>query len=139
MKVLLTYIGSENAIKVDFPIIPDYDSRILLSSADYKKMVKIVLDQFKQVSLDIGATKKEKEMAVRMYIENATVQFVDIVWDEEDQAYLPLISMSHPINENLDEDTDEDFDDDFNDFDDDIDEKPHHKAHTHGKKKKLFN
>lgn len=138
MKVLLTYIGPENAIKVDFPMIPDYDSRILLSDADYKKMVKIVYDQFKQVSLDLGATKKEKEMAVRMYIENATVQYVDIVWDEEDQAYLPLISMSHPINEDLEDDMEEEFDDDFNDFDD-IDEKPHHKAHTHGKKKKLFN
>ena len=137
MKVLLTYIGPENAIKVDFPIIPDYDSRILLSDADYKKMVKIVYDQFKQVSMDLGATKKEKEMAVRMYIENATVQHIDIVWDEEDQAYLPMVSMSQPMPDDID-DIDEDFDNDFNSFDD-IDEKPHHKAHTHGKKKKLFN
>ncbi|MBO4876013.1 MAG: hypothetical protein J5542_11975 [Bacteroidales bacterium] len=139
MKVLLTYINPENAIKVDFPIIPDYDSRVLLSPSDYKKMVKIVLDQFKQVSLDLGATKKENEIAVRMYIENATVQHIDIVWDEYEQAYLPLVSMSHPINDDFDDDMEEEFDDDFNDFDDNIEEKPHHKAHTHGKKKKLFN
>ena len=76
---------------------------------------------------------KEKEMAVRMYIENATVQYIDIVWDEEDQAYLPLISMSQPMN---------DFDDDMEDddfMDDDIEETPHHKNHPHGKKKNLFN
>lgn len=133
MKVLLTYIGPDDAIKVDFPIIPQYDSRVLLSTYDYKKVVKIVYDQFKKVSLDLGATKKEKEMAVRMYIENATVQYIDIVWDEEDQAYLPLISMSQPMN---------DFDDDMEDddfMDDDIEETPHHKNHPHGKKKNLFN
>ena len=133
MKVLLTYIGPENTIKVDFPIIPDYDSRIILSSADYKKMVKIVYDQFKQISLDLGATKKEKEMAVTMYIENATVQHIDIVWDEEEQAYLPLISMLQPMND-FDEDLD---DDDF--IDDDIDETAQQKNHPHGKKRNLFN
>lgn len=133
MKVLLTYIGPDDAIKVDFPIIPQYDSRVLLSTYDYKKVVKIVYDQFKKVSLDLGATKKEKEMAVRMYIENATVQYIDIVWDEEDQAYLPLISMSQPMND-FDEDME---DDDF--MDDDIEETPHHKNHPHGKKKNLFN
>ncbi len=133
MKVLLTYIGPENAIKVDFPIVPDYDSRIILSSADYKKMVKIVYDQFKQISLDLGATKKEKEMAVTMYIENATVQHIDIVWDEEEQAYLPLISMLQPMND-FDEDLE---DDDF--MDDDIDETTQQKNHPHGKKRNLFN
>ncbi|MBO7572531.1 MAG: hypothetical protein J6T48_10325 [Bacteroidales bacterium] len=132
MKVLLTYIGPDDAIKVDFPIIPQYDSRVLLSTYDYKKVVKIVYDQFKKVSLDLGATKKEKEMAVRMYIENATVQYIDIVWDEEDQAYLPLISMSQPMNDFEDME-----DDDF--MDDDIEETPHHKNHPHGKKKNLFN
>ena len=133
MKVLLTYIGPENAIKVDFPIIPDYDSRVMLSSADYKKMVKIVYEQFKQVSLDLGASKKEKEMAVRMYIENATVQHVDIVWDEEDQCYLPMISMSQQIK---------DFDDDMEDddfMDDEIEDTPQQKDHPHGKKRNLFN
>ncbi|MBR5984721.1 MAG: hypothetical protein IK025_13500 [Bacteroidales bacterium] len=134
MKVLLTYIGPDDAIKVDFPIIPQYDSRVLLSSYDYKKVVKIVYDQFKKVSLDLGASKKEKEMAVRMYIENATVQYIDIVWDEEDQAYLPLISMSHPMDENFDDDMDND---DF--MDEDFDETSHNKNHSHGKKRNLFN
>ena len=136
MKVLLTYIGPESAIKVDFPIIPDYDSKILLSESDYQKVFKTLIDQFRFV--EIHATRQEREMAVKLYIENALVLNVDIVWDEEDQAYLPLISMSHPINEDFDDDMEEEFDDDFNDFDD-IDEKPHHKPHTHGKKKKLFN
>ena len=133
MKVLLTYTGPENTIKVDFPIIPDYDSRIMLSSADYKKMVKIVYDQFKEFSLDIGATKKEKEMAVQMYIENATVQHIDIVWNEEEQAYLPLILMSQPMNDIEEDLEDEDF------MDDDLDETPQQKNHPHGKKRNLFN
>ena len=79
------------------------------------------------------SSRQMKEMAAQMYIENATVQHIDIVWDEEDQAYLPLISMSQPMN---------DFDDDMEDddfMDDDIEETPHHKNHPHGKKKNLFN
>ena len=53
---------------------------------------------------------------------------------------MPLIglSLSEDFFDNEGYDDDDDFMDEETDFED-IDEKPHHKGHTHGKKKNLFN
>lgn len=142
MKVLLTILEREDAIKVDFPILPQYDSKIYLSPDDYKKLEKTLNSmEFTQKELHAKITKKEKEMAATLMLENSTVQAIDIAWDEDEKAYLPLVCISLG---------DDFFGDNFNDmdFDNDIDEdnnheniedESRHKKQNRGKKKNLFN
>ncbi|MBO7132753.1 MAG: hypothetical protein J6W06_01150 [Bacteroidales bacterium] len=138
MKVLLTILGPDEAIKVDFPIMPEFDSKIYLSDSDYNKLHHTLKNQPPPLGMKIP--KKEMSMAADIMLENSTVQYIDIAWDEEEHAYLPLIGLS--LSEDFFDDDNYDDDDDFMDEDtdfEDIDEKPQHKGHTHGKKKNLFN
>jgi hypothetical protein len=133
MKVLLTILGRNEAIKLDFPIIPDYDSKIYLSASDYQKLHESLKEQ--HTPFGIKVQKNELSKAADIMLENSTVQYIDIAWDDEEQAYLPLIGLS------LGEDFfDDDFDDKFMDENSDFDEeKSHHKCHPQGKKRNLFN
>lgn len=135
MKVLLTILNRESAIKVDFPIIPDYNSIIYLSPEDYKKLETTLMDmKIPNKELHTKITKKEKDMVASIMLENSTVQAIDIAWDEEEKAYLPLVCLSI---------SDDFFGDDIDDIDeDDIqecnEEEPKHRKPSHGKKKDLF-
>lgn len=129
MKVLLTYLTEEQTIKIDLPFLPHYDSRIYLSDSDFKKVEKLLIDVQNKI-LKIKSSPTEKEMTAGMIIENSTVQYIDIAWDEEENAYLPLIFMSQYLDNDID---------DFDDEDTDYEEKPQNKKHQHGKKKNLFN
>lgn len=136
MKVLLTILDRDDAIKVDFPIVPQFDSKIYLSPSDYKKLQKTLNDmEFNTQELSAKITKKEKEMATELMLDNSTVQAIDIAWDEEENAYLPLVSLSlgsNFIDENF---GDIDIDDDIQAI---IEEEPKHKKQTKGKKRNLF-
>lgn len=122
MKVLLTILEREDAIKVDLPILPEYNSKIYLSPGDYDKLLKSMKDMPIPHQDDmLKISKKDKEAAAILMLENSTVQVIDIAWDEEENAYLPLVCLSlgdEFFGDNVDDDDDLS---DEHDIDGDID------------------
>lgn len=106
MKVLLTIADEEDVLKVDIPIIPNIGSEIILSPTDRKKFLKIISKKREEVALETlcieGISTEQQDFFDNVFVDFLQVEAVNICWDKEENAYLPLILML-PNEESIEE------------------------------------